>query len=129
MLYNTMNYAITLTGRPISANQMWRSSLTARGKPFVYMPTAAKDMKTFWQMQATKQRNHHGFKISNTDEIGIDIKFYFETKARRDIDNYLKVTLDSLTGVVYEDDKQIKYLRAEKFYDPINPRIEIIITI
>lgn len=92
------------------------------------MPTAAKEMREFWQMTAMSQMRKQGRKKIETDTIHLDIKFYFETRARRDIDNYLKVVIDSMTGIIYDDDKQVKSLRAEKFHDPSEPRIEIIIT-
>jgi len=39
---------------------------------------------------------------------------YKERKLRGDIDNYAKTILDSLNGVVWEDDKQIGYLEMRK---------------
>ena len=121
---------ITLVGAPISANHMWRSSVAkGTGRPFTYMPTEAKNMREFWRMTALNQLRKQGKKmIEDSNEIGVDIKFFFETKARRDIDNFLKVVIDSMTGVVYKDDSQIRQLHAEKLYDPGSPRIEIIIT-
>lgn len=121
--------SIILTGSPVSANHMWRSSVAkGTGRPFTYMPTEAKNTKQFWQLTAQNQLKKQGKNMLLGDCIHIDIKFHFENKMRRDIDNYLKVALDALTGVVYEDDRQIKSLRAEKFYDPASPRIEILIT-
>lgn len=46
----------------------------------------------------------------------------------RDIDNYGKILLDSLTWIVYEDDKQIKLMTIQIMNpDKNNPRIELII--
>jgi Holliday junction resolvase RusA-like endonuclease len=50
---------------------------------------------------------------------------YFGTKRRVDWDNYHKISCDALSGVVYDDDSQIRVARDEKAYDAKNPRIEI----
>ena len=62
-----------------------------------------------------------------TGDVTVHIKLYFGDKRRRDIDNYGKLLLDSLSGVIYEDDIQIQKMTVEKFYDKENPRIEITI--
>lgn len=43
-----------------------------------------------------------------------------------DVDNFLKATLDSLNGICYEDDAQVKKIEVEKFYG--KPRLEIELT-
>lgn len=46
----------------------------------------------------------------------------------RDIDNYNKILLDSLTWIIYEDDKQIKLMTIQICeHDKNNPRIDLII--
>lgn len=47
---------------------------------------------------------------------------------RPDLDNYIKLLLDSLHNVVYSDDAKVCSFTAEKFYS-INPRTEILIKI
>jgi Holliday junction resolvase RusA-like endonuclease len=42
-----------------------------------------------------------------------------------DIDNYLKAILDSLTGVLYKDDKQFVSIKAEKIWSDV-PRIHFV---
>ncbi|WP_081690266.1 RusA family crossover junction endodeoxyribonuclease [Leptotrichia hofstadii] len=39
---------------------------------------------------------------------------YFKTRAKRDIDNYNKAILDSLKGIVIEDDELIDDLAVHK---------------
>lgn len=43
----------------------------------------------------------------------------------RDIDNYGKILLDSLTWIVYEDDKQIKLMTIEIMQHDKDSRIEV----
>ena len=42
------------------------------------------------------------------------IWLYFKTRAKRDIDNYNKAILDSLKGIVIEDDELIDDLAVHK---------------
>jgi Holliday junction resolvase RusA-like endonuclease len=41
-----------------------------------------------------------------------------------DIDNIVKLVLDSLNGIAWEDDKQVVYLKAKKYYGKV-PKIVI----
>lgn len=36
--------------------------------------------------------------------------FENEARLRGDLDNYIKLTLDALNGIAFEDDRQIKYI-------------------
>ncbi|MBK8468121.1 MAG: RusA family crossover junction endodeoxyribonuclease [Chloracidobacterium sp.] len=57
-------------------------------------------------------------------DVGVTIK-WFRPRRVGDLDGIFKIVLDSLTGFAYHDDKQIKRLRAERFEDKLNPRVEI----
>jgi len=58
-------------------------------------------------------------------DIVIEANIYFWDRRTRDIDNYNKLWMDSLSGILYEDDKQIIGLILYKHYDKENPRITI----
>lgn len=45
-----------------------------------------------------------------------------------DIDNYMKLVLDAMHGVVYNDDKLVTTINAEKYYSQ-NPRSELTVTL
>jgi Holliday junction resolvase RusA-like endonuclease len=45
-----------------------------------------------------------------------------------DIDNYMKLVLDAMHGVVYNDDKLVTTIHAEKYYSS-NPRSELVVTL
>lgn len=57
-------------------------------------------------------------------EVFIAIAFYFPDKKVRDIDNYKKVLLDALKGVLWHDDRQIDFDITIKSLDKENPRLE-----
>ena len=46
--------------------------------------------------------------------LKVEIWLYFKTRAKRDIDNYNKAILDSLKGIVIEDDELIDDLAVHK---------------
>jgi Holliday junction resolvase RusA-like endonuclease len=58
-------------------------------------------------------------------EIEVYAKIYFGTKRKCDVDNFSKIMLDSLTGIAWVDDSQIRKMTVEKFYCKENPRTEI----
>lgn len=56
--------------------------------------------------------------------IAVTIRVYRKAK-RGDIDNYLKLLLDTLEGYAYHNDNQIVELHVFRFDDKNNPRAEI----
>ena len=110
---------IILKWVPISSQHAYGQSGKIR-----YMTKDAKDLKNAYILQARMQ--YKGIPLNTS--LSAYIRLYFVDKRVRDIDNYWKLLLDSLTWVVYEDDKQIKLMTVQ-ICDPdkTNPRIEIII--
>ena len=85
------------------------------------MTQKGKTLKESYQWQAKSQWMQ---KPIETD-VEIDIKIYFGTKRRSDWDNFHKLSMDALSGIVWEDDSQIIKATVEKHYSKENPRIEI----
>ena len=52
---------------------------------------------------------------------------WYRARKSGDLDNRLKVLLDSINGMLYEDDSQIYYIEAERRDDPENPRMVLIV--
>lgn len=103
---------------PPSANRYWRK--------FNNRMVLSADAKNFKScVQKIFKENSYFSYAENLIEL--DIKLY-RPKKIGDLDNYLKVTIDSLNGLFFDDDKQIKRLTAERFDDNINPRVEVIIS-
>jgi crossover junction endodeoxyribonuclease RusA len=113
---------IILSGAPQSTNNLYRHSC-AGGRPIVYMTKEGKALKTDYAWQAHAQWRRPMF----DGELIVEITLFFPDNRRRDIDNYSKILLDALTGIVWKDDSQIVRATVEKKVDVKNPRIEILI--
>lgn len=113
---------IILKGQPLSTNHIWKTT-SARGFQSTYMTKDGRSMKESYQWQA-KAQWHEKMRLG---AVLIEISLYFGDKRKRDIDNYHKLSLDALSGIVYKDDSQIQRMVVEKFYDRLNPRIEIVL--
>ena len=57
--------------------------------------------------------------------VKLDVTFQFKGKRKRDLDNYLKVLIDSLKGIYFEDDDQVYEVVARKEIDCQQDRTEI----
>lgn len=120
---------ITLEGRPLSLNHMYRSATSKRGKSFTYMTTEGKNAKTAWGIVAQSQMRLQGAEMFKYQKLSVQVVFHFEDNLRRDIDNYSKGLLDCLSGVAWFDDSQIWELSLRKGVVPKGqqPRTEIVI--
>lgn len=85
------------------------------------MSKQGKDLKESYGEQAMVQWPE----IPTLKDLALAIRLYFGTHRKCDWDNFHKLSMDALTGVVWGDDSQIQKVTVEKFYDKENPRIEI----
>jgi len=85
------------------------------------MTPAGKKLKEQYQWEARAQWKGKPL----VGDIEVSITLYFGTKRKADLDNFNKLSLDALTGIVWEDDSQIADLRVRRAYDKLRPRIEI----
>ena len=113
---------LTLLGSPQSTNNLYRSHCKFKF-PTVYMTKAGKELKESYQWQVKSQWKEKMI----LDDVELIVVLYFGTKRKTDIDNHNKLWADSLSGIVYQDDKQIQKLTITKEYDKNSPRIEIIV--
>lgn len=112
---------ITLLGEPRSTQNCYKYSCARGGFLRGYMKAECADLKEDYQWQAKSQWKRGVL----TGDIEIYIRIYFGTKRKSDWDNFHKLTMDALTGIVFEDDSQIKRATVELHYDKSNPRVEI----
>ncbi|WP_425607463.1 RusA family crossover junction endodeoxyribonuclease [Rhodococcus pyridinivorans] len=73
--------------------------------------------------------NHYlqerGIGRPGTKGFGVEMHFYVGTKQRRDVDNYVKLVLDGLTGLAWVDDSQVTEISAKVHHRSGNPRTEV----
>ena len=113
---------ITLLGKLQSTNNLYRSHCKFKF-PTVYMTKAGKALKESYQWQVKSQWKEKMI----LDDVELIVVLYFGTKRKNDIDNFGKILYDSLSGIVYQDDKQIQKLTITKEYDKECPRVELVV--
>jgi len=112
--------SITLSGNPLSTQTIYRSSCIG-GIPRRYMTKQGKERKEQYRFEAKSQ--YKGKPLEG--DVHANVVIFFKNARRFDIENAIKIALDSLQGALYHDDKQITELIVKKQIDRKNPRVEI----
>lgn len=99
---------------PPSANRYWRN---VNGHPVVSADARAYKSGVWLMAQ------HAGFSPL-AGPVAVHMHVY-RKQARGDLDNYVKVTLDAICGIAYQDDDQVTELHVYRHDDKANPRVEI----
>lgn len=99
---------------PVSANRYWRNF---RGRMVISAEARAYKEEAAWIAKAA------GATLLDGD-VSITLRVFRPAK-RGDLDNSIKVILDSLQGIVYANDSQIVRIVAERYDDKKNPRVEV----
>lgn len=60
------------------------------------------------------------------DDVSLRLLFRRSGKLRADLDNLVKAVLDGLSGVLFEDDRQIVYIEARVEYGSKNPGVLVV---
>lgn len=107
---------------PPSANEYWRS-FAVNNKVRVVLSAKAKSYK---QAVGDLARRFGMTSITGHDVI-VTVTFY-RNQASGDLDNRIKVILDALRGVAFEDDEQVAEIHLYRFEDRGNGRIVISVT-
>lgn len=102
-----MSYTIkkTFNRLPVGINQAYPTNRSGRR----FLSDEGKEWKKELGWAFKKGKPQKG-------EFGIEIYLTFGDKRRRDADSGLKLILDALTGVVYEDDNQVKEIYISREY-------------
>ncbi len=110
---------IILLWKPISTQHAyWK-----RGR-ITYMKKEAKELKNSYILQTRLQYKWKPLEWP----IEIKIQLFFNDRHVRDWDNWHKLSMDSLSKIVFDDDSQIKKATVEIMeIDKLNPRIELTI--
>lgn len=101
---------------PPSANRYWR-----QGGGRIYVSEEARSYREEVSLICYQQQIK-----PMIGSLSISINVY-RAQRRGDLDNFLKVAIDSLKHRCYEDDDQIVQLIANRYDDKHNPRLEVTI--
>lgn len=99
-----------------NSNRNGRRFLTKEGA--VYKNTIAWAAKEAMNLKSTPF-----FKAP----ITVHFQFFYPDSRRRDLDNSIKLTMDALDGICFEDDSEVHKICAEKKIDKNRPHIRIIV--
>jgi len=110
---------ITLYTKPVPLNAKF---FICRGRNI--LSKRYREAKAALQLETSSQ--WHTEPLSTP--VVVNINQYFGDKRKRDIDGAIKIILDAMEGIVYNNDNQIVEMHVTKSYDKENPRTEIEVT-
>lgn len=120
---------------PVSANRYWRTIThpqTKRALTLVSKDAKAYKAEVGWKARAA------GIRSPLLGTVELRIQLVPKNRVCMDLDNALKVTIDALKGIAYEDDSQVMKITAERtqpngvgglvveiesFEDPVAPQL------
>lgn len=105
---------------PPSANRYWRSyARKGKGGGFHAQVVRSPEADAYkFEVMSVVDRS------PTSEPVSITMRVYNKNKTR-DLDNNIKVLLDALKGLLYDDDVQVVEIHAYKDIDHANPRVEL----
>lgn len=96
----------------------------------VYTPRKTTEFEDTVRLLAIIALKQLGWPLDSEERFGVQMKFYFPDRRRRDLDNGVKAVLDGLqhhksVPGVFRDDSQVDAFSCIRGYDKANPRVEI----
>lgn len=112
---------------PVSANRYWRTfAYIERGTHKARAVTAPSDEAKAFKEECGWLAKAAGVRAPFSGLVELHIRLIPENRVCMDLDNSLKVAIDALKGIVYEDDSQIYRIVAERGEaDPTGKRLEV----
>lgn len=111
---------------PVSVNDYLKPSSRMQGNRrvhFMYESQEAKDFKKMFSSYLKREIRKQGWNIEDTNEGHWHLDCVFvQARTNQDNNNYYKILLDSMTGHVIADDKNVLPRTMRVFYDSKNPR-------
>jgi crossover junction endodeoxyribonuclease RusA len=108
---------------PPTANTYWR---LCHGR--IVKSKEARHYQGAVQMLARAQMTRAGYAPFGDAEIAISLHFR-RPHRRGDLDNSLKVLLDALKGVAFDDDRQVASITATRGLDAANPGVVVTVEV
>jgi crossover junction endodeoxyribonuclease RusA len=99
---------------PPSMNHYWR---TWRGR--VVKSEEGREYQRKVALLAKSQLERGARPLAGLVEVEVSV---YRPQRRGDLDNFLKVLLDSLKGIAFVDDSQVIRIEARRYDDAKNPR-------
>jgi crossover junction endodeoxyribonuclease RusA len=99
---------------PPSSNRIWRNM---RG---VMVKTQEARQ---YNLEVAVEARRQGVKHPRSENVKIVLDFY-RPRRKGDLDNRIKILLDSIQGVGFINDSQIVEIHARRHDDPKRPRVE-----
>lgn len=89
----------------------------------------SQDVKTFGNIETLKLNGCRPRPLEPLEKCVVRLTYFFKTKTRHDVDNYIKFLLDGLVHakIIKDDSFDCIKLELEGDYDKVNPRVEILI--
>ena len=130
-------FILTIPGKPVP---MGRPRVTMkRGKTWTYNPAECeqykKKIKTFALKWAVK---NNWFPVAKPDAVKMEVHVRLDRPksikrslptVTPDLDNFLKIVMDALNNITYEDDGQVCLIGCSKKYCKIDekPHVEVVV--
>ena len=99
---------------PPSANRYWRHV----GRNVV----VSKEARLYRRRAASLALSAGMRPVDGPAKVTLEV---FRPRKSGDLDNSIKVLMDALRGVAYRDDSQVVEIRAHRWDDKDNPRVEV----
>lgn len=111
----TVVCSFTVPGKPLSVNRLHATSRKRKTRFLSREGVAYKALAAWHAKEAM------GGRLPFIGKCAVTLDWYFKTAAP-DCDGPIKPMLDAISGVVYEDDRQVVEIRATKRKDKALPR-------
>jgi len=118
---------ITLNKMPTSTQHIYVNK-GYRGRIIRFLNAKAVEFKKQLTTKTKKTlASKKGFKPFSEPNLLLTLDLYVPTRRKCDVDNFSKLILDSLNGLVYVDDSLIQEMIVRKFYRKGLPGIKIVV--
>lgn len=107
---------------PVSSNRYWRSFVP---KGWTRAVVVLSDEAKAYKREAGWLAKAAGIRVPLTGPVEVRVVHYPRDRRLLDLDNALKVALDALNGIAYEDDKQVCKITAERRAPHGEARLEV----
>lgn len=114
----------TVPGEPASKARARFDNRGSKVRTYTPESTKAGERLVAWRFREAASR----WDVLKEPEFRVEAVFYPGTRQRRDVDNMLKLVLDGLNKVAWDDDRQVTDLHGRIVFNDPTPRTVVTIT-